>query len=113
MNASTRGVLFCHIDPGESFFFVRPAGGLEIYMLGRLERTKNQPEVFLHNSETPSGHGRPCLQVKDVRKKTLFFLRSERWGESFLGRDVRPGYPPRLPRDIPPKNFMFRLLFRS
>ena len=46
--------------------------------------------------------------VMDVRAEDSIFLRSKRWGESFWA-----GYPRGRPRDIRPKNFMFRLLFRS
>ena len=63
-------------------------------------------------SETPSGHGRLRIRVKDVSAENFIFLRSEGWGESF-GPGCPPGYPPGRPRDIPLKNCMFRLHFRS
>ena len=60
---------------------------------------------------------RPRLRVKDVRAKNFLFLRSERWpiadGVKAFGSGCPPRYPPGRPRDIPPKNLMFRLLFRS
>ena len=60
----------------------------------------------------PSGHGRPHLQVKDVRTKNCFpALRAI--GVKAFGPGRLPGYPPGRPRDSPPKTFMFRLLFRS
>ena len=37
-------------------------------------------------SETPSGHGRPRLRVKDVCAKNFIFLHSEQWGECFWAR---------------------------
>ena len=77
-------------------------------------KTKNQPENILHKSflRPPSGHGRLRVQVKDVRAKTLFSCAPSDGVEVF-GPGRPPGYPPGPPRDIPPKAFMFRLLFRS
>ena len=73
----------------------------------------NQPEVFLHKG---------CLRpprVMDVRafgsrtsaQKTFSCAPSD--GVKVFGSGRPPGYPPGRPRDVPPKNFVFRLLFHS
>ena len=41
-------------------------------------------------SETPSGHGRPCIWVKDVRAKKLYVPALGAMGRKHSGRDVRP-----------------------
>ena len=75
---------------------------------------KNQPEVFLHKV-----FRRPP-RVMDVRafgsrtsaQESFIFLRSERWLENFwAGTSARISFE--RPRGVPPRNFMFRLLFRS
>ena len=66
-------------------------------------------------SETPSGHGRPRLRVIDSRTtvQKTFFSCAPSDGEKVFEPGRPPGYPPRRPRDIPSKNFMFRLLVCS
>ena len=75
---------------------------------------KNEPEVFLDKVFLKPP------QVMDVRafgsrtsmQKTLFSCAPSD-GVKVLGPGRPPGCPPGRPRDITPKNFMFRLLFPS
>ena len=66
-------------------------------------RTKNQPEVFLHKFFRGPFGSRTSAQ------KTLFSC-APRDGVKVFGPGRPPEYPPERPRDIPPQNFMFRLL---
>ena len=59
--------------------------------------------------EIPEGRGRPRLRVTDIRAQILVFPGFWAPWPKFLAGI----WPPRCPRDIRPKNFLFGLIFRS
>ena len=85
---------------------------LHLYVDFAEQNTSAQSVSCIQFSENTSGHGCLCLRVKDVRAK-IWFSCAPSDGVRAFGPGRPPGYPPGRPRDIPPKNFTFRLLFGS
>ena len=96
------------------FCRVRSAHFSKTFKTPRSFREQNISPKFsrINISETPSGHGRPRLLVKDVRAKETWFSCAPSDGVKVFGPGRPPGYPPGRPRDIPPQKFLFGLLFR-
>ena len=77
----------------------------------RIENEKSARSLHAWSfSETPSGHGRPRLWVKDFCANNYISC-TPRDGVSVFGPGRPPGYPPGRPRNIRPKTFCLGCYF--